>query len=108
MQVQLDDIASGKPLLWQGGKEEFIDHTRTRDSNGALLLACWMGGYDHAAEHVIGSDRNLWAVVEAAFCLAFWTLLDLIRREMQTGRDARMIEQVIVFATGHKCEACHI
>jgi hypothetical protein len=67
-----------------------------------------MGGYDHAAGHSLGSHRNLRAVVEAAHRLAFRTLLELIRRQVQTCLNERMIEDGVLFAAGHKREACHI
>lgn len=78
MQVQLDDIAGGESLLRQIREEEFIDDALTRESDRALLLASWMGGYHHETWHVLGSDRHCRAVVEAAHDLAFWALLELI------------------------------
>jgi hypothetical protein len=74
MQIQLDDIGGGKPLLWQCGEEEFVDDTRTRDANRTLFLAGRMGGHNHATPHALGPYRNLRAIVEAAHDLTFWTL----------------------------------
>jgi hypothetical protein len=108
MQIQLDDIAGGKRLLWQGGEEEFVDDARTRDANRALLFASFMGGHHHATGHSLRSDRHVWTVVEAADDLTFRTLLELIWGQMQTRLDKRMIEHRVVFATGHKGEASQV
>ena len=108
MQVEFDDISSGEGLLRQVREEEFVDDARTRDANGALLFACWMGCHHHAAGHTLGSHRHFWAVVEAAHHLAFWTLLELIWWEMQTRLDQRMIEHGVLLAAGHKGEAGQI
>ena len=102
MQIQLDDITGGEGVLWQVRKEEFVDHPCACDAHGALLVACGMRGHDHAAGHTIRSHRDLGAIVEAAHHLTFRTLLELIRRQMQTGLNQRVIEQAIVFAPGHK------
>jgi hypothetical protein len=64
--------------------------------------------HDHAAEHPLGSHRDLWAVVEAADHLAFGTLLELIGWEVQTRLDPWMIESGVLFATGHKSETGQI
>jgi hypothetical protein len=48
------------------------------------------------------------AVIEAAHHLAFWTLLKLIRWEMQTGLDKRMIKRGVLLAASHEGEACQI
>src|SRR6266702_4460461 len=52
MQVQLDDIAGGKRLLRQVGKEELVDDARTRNAHRAFLFptghkreACYIGEY---------------------------------------------------------------
>jgi len=37
MEVQLDDIAGGKPLLGQGGEEQFVDDTRACHAHWALF-----------------------------------------------------------------------
>lgn len=50
MQIQFDDIDSGKGVLWQVGKEEFVHNARTRDSNGTLLFRGWMGCHDYAVQ----------------------------------------------------------
>ncbi len=70
MQIQLDDIAGGKRLLWQGGEEEFVDNARTRDAHWALLLASGMRCHDHAAPYALRPHRHVWTVVEAADDLA--------------------------------------
>src|SRR5712692_1055566 len=108
MQVQLDDIGSSEPLLRQVGEEEFVDDACTRDTHAALLLGSLMRGYDHAAEYSLGSHRDLWTVVEAAHRLAFRPLLKLIGWQVQTRLNERMVEHTVVFAAGHKREACHI
>ena len=93
MQIHLDHIAGGEGVLRQVGEEEFVDDACARDPNGALLFPGWMGGHDHAAQHALGSHRHLWAVVEAAHHLAFWALLELIRGQVQTRLNQRMIER---------------
>src|SRR6266699_541617 len=108
MQIQLNDIRGGERLLRETGKEEFVDDARTRDANGTLLGAGWMGRHDHAAQHALGPHRHLWAVVEAAHDLTFWTLLELIRRQVQTRLNERMVEHRVLFAAGHKGEASQI
>lgn len=67
-----------------------------------------MGGHDHTAGDTLGSHRDLGAIVETALHLTFGTLLELVGRQVQTRLNQRMIEQVIVFATGHKRETSHI
>ena len=67
-----------------------------------------MCGHDHAAGYSLRSHWKLWTIVEAARCLAFGTLLDLIGGQVQPRLDLRMIEQVVVFATAHKRKPCHI
>src|SRR6266568_7778459 len=89
----------------QVGEEEFVDDARTRDPNGTLLFARRMRCHNHAAAHALGPSRYLRAVVEAAYHLTFWTLLDLIRGEVQTRLDERMIEYRVLFAAGHIGEA---
>ena len=108
MQLQLDDIADGERLVRQGGEEEFVDHTCTRDAHTVLLGVGGMGGYHYAAGHALGSYRYLRTIVETATCLAFWTLLELVSRQVQTGLNERVIEHAVLFAPGDKCEACHI
>src|SRR5512142_2606960 len=104
MQVELDDVSSGERWLWQVGEEEFVDDACTRDANGALLFGSLMGGNDHTAQHTLRSHRNIWAVIQAAHHLAFGTLLELVGRQVQTCLDQRMIEDAVLFATGHKRE----
>src|SRR6266566_6716627 len=84
MQVQLDDIGSGECLLRQGGEEEFVNDTRTREANRALFGVGRMSCDDHAAQHTRGSHRHLWTIVEAAHQLTFWTRLELIGWQVQT------------------------
>jgi hypothetical protein len=108
MQVQFDDIAGGEPLLRQVREEEFVDHSCACHPNGALLLSGRMRGHNHAAGDAIGSHRDLRAIIEAARCPAFGSLLCLIRWEVQPRLNQRMIEQVIVFPAGDKREASHI
>ena len=67
-----------------------------------------MRGYDHAALHLLRSHRYLRAIVEAAYRLAFWALLELIRGEVQACLHERMIEHCVFFASGHKGEASQI
>src|SRR6266700_94216 len=108
MQIQLDDIAGGKRLLWQGGEEEFVDDARTRDAHWALLLASGMSCHDHAAPYALRPHRHVWTVVEAAGDLAFWALLGLIGGQMQTRLDKRMIEHRVLFASCHESETREI
>jgi hypothetical protein len=108
MQVELDDIGGGKPLLRQISEKEFVHNTRTRDTNRTLLVASLMRGHHHAAEDAIGSHWDLWAIVEAAHHLANFPLLKLIGRQVQTRLHERMIECGVLFASGHEREACHI
>jgi hypothetical protein len=94
--------------LRQGGEEELVDDACTRDANRALLVGGWMSGHHHAAQHALGPHRHVWAVVEAAHDLAFWTLLELIGRQVQTRLDQRMIEYRVLFATRHEGETGQI
>src|SRR2546429_3531010 len=99
MQIQLDNIGGSERPLRQVGKEEFIDHACTRDANRTFLSALGMSGHYHAARHTFGANRHFWTVVEASHDLAFRTLLKLIRGQMQTRLDERMIEHFVVFAS---------
>src|SRR5258708_29155479 len=108
MQIQLHHIAGREGVLREVREEQFVDDARTCHSNRAFLLPCGMRGHDHATGRLIGSDGDLGAVVEAAHHLAFRALLKLIRWEVQTRRNARVIEEAIVFAAGHKREPSHI
>jgi hypothetical protein len=108
MQVQLDHIAGREGVLWQVREEQFLDNARACDPNGTLLLPCGMRGHDHAAGHPLRSHWHLGAIVEAALHLTFGPLLKLVGRQVQPRLNQRMIEQVIVFATGHKREPSHI
>ena len=87
MQVQLDDIAGGKRLLWQGGEEEFVDDACARNPNGTFLFARRMRCDDDATMYALRAYRDLRAVIETADHLAFWALLELIRGEVQTRLD---------------------
>src|SRR6516162_1595359 len=108
MQIELDDVSSSERSLRKVGEEEFVDDARTRDADGALRVGSLMGCHDHTAQHTLRSHRNLWAVVEAAHHLAFWPLLELIGRQVQTQLDERMIEGGVLFAASHKREGGHI
>jgi hypothetical protein len=108
MQIPFDDIGSSKPLLRQIGEEEFVDHSRTRDANGALLFASWMSGHHHPARHTERSHWHFWTVVEAAHHLALRALLELIGGQVQTRLDERMIEHGVLFATGNFGEASQV
>ena len=108
MQVELDDVSCGERSLWEVGEEQFVDDACTRDAHWTLFLACRMGGDNHAAGCSERSNRDLRAIVEITHCLAFGALLDLIRWQVQTRRNAWMIEQAVVFATGHKREPSQI
>ena len=108
MQVQFDDIGGGKCRLWQVGEEEFIDDARTRDADGTLLQAFWVGGHHHATGHARRPHRHSRAIIEAAHDLTFRTLLDLIWGQMQTRLDERMIEHRVLFPAGDKGEASQV
>jgi hypothetical protein len=84
MQIQFDDIGSGKPLLWQRGEEQFADNARTREANRALLFAGWMGGHHHATPHALRPHRYVWTVVEAPHDL---TLQSAAGTDRQAGVD---------------------
>lgn len=101
VQVEFDDIASGEFLLWQAGKEEFIDDPRTGDANRTLLESLRMSRYHDAAQHRLWPHRHRLAVVETACHLALRALLDLIGRQMQTSLDEGMIKDGVVFASCH-------
>ena len=105
MQVQLDHIAGDEGVLRKVGEEEFVDDACARDSDGTFLFRGWMGSHDHSAQHASRSHRHLWTVVETADHLAFWALLELIRGEVQTRLDQRMVEHAVVFPSRHKREA---
>ncbi len=105
MQIQFDHIAGSECPLREAREEEFVDDPCARDANGALLLASQMRCHNHAAQHVLGSHRYLRTIVETAYRLAFWTLLELVGRQVQTCLNERVIEHGVLFATGHKGEA---
>ena len=67
-----------------------------------------MGRHHYPARHPLWSHRYLWAVVETAHHLIFWTLLELIGGQMQTRLDERMIQHRILFPAGHKGEASQV
>jgi len=108
MQIQLDHIAGGEALLRQIREEEFRDDVLPRDANRTLLLAGRMGRYYHPAPLPLRSHRHQWAVVEAAHGLACWTRLELIRRQVQTCLNERMIKGAVLFASRHESEACQV
>src|SRR6266700_1356917 len=108
MQIQFDDIGSGECLLWQIREEQLVDNPCPRNANRTLLVAGWMGRYHHAAWHALGANRHVWTIIEAAHHLAFRALLGLIRRQVQTRLDERMIENGVLFATRHEGEASQI
>jgi hypothetical protein len=108
MEVQLDHIAGGEGVLRQVREKQFVDHPCAGDPNRTLLLPGGMGSHDHAAGHPLGSHRDLGAIVQTAHQLAFGTLLELIRGQVQARLNQRMIEQAIGFVAGHKREASHI
>ena len=108
MQIHLDHIAGGEGVLRKVGEEEFLDDACARDSDGTFLFRGWMGSHDHSAQHASRSHRYLWTVVETSDHLAFWALLELIRGEVQTRLDQRMVEHVVVFPSRHKREARHL
>src|SRR5512135_384926 len=108
MQTQFDNIGSGECLLRQIREEQFVDNPCPRDAHRTLLIAGRMGRHDHAAQHTLGSHRHLWTVVEAAHALAFRTLLELIRRQVQTRLNERVSKHCVLFAAGHKGEASQI
>ena len=108
MQIQLDHIAGSERLLREVREEQFVDDAFPRDTYRALLLGGWMGGHDHAAQHTVGSDRDIGTIVEGAYHLAFRALLELIGRQVQTRLNEWMIEDRVLLATGHKGEARHL
>lgn len=95
-------IAGREGVLRQVREEAFVDHAFSGHSNGALLRPFGMCGYDHAAGHAIWSHRDFRTIGEAAHHLRLRTLRELIGRQMQTGLKQRVIEQAIVFASGHQ------
>ena len=84
MQIQFDNIGSGERLLCKIGEEEFVVDARTRDAHRALLFGGWMRGHHHPTQYPRRSHWDLWAIIETARRLTFWTLLKLIGRQMQT------------------------
>jgi hypothetical protein len=108
MQIQFDDIGSGECLLWQIREEQLVDNPCPRDAHRTLLVVSWMGRHNHSAQYTLGSHRHLCTVVEAAYSLAFRTLLDLIWRQVQTCLNERVIKHRVLFASGHKGEASQI
>ncbi len=69
-----------------------------------FFLSAGLASHDHAAGSPLGAERHGRAVVEAANNLAFWTLLELIGRQVQTRLNERMIEGRVVFAASRKSE----
>ncbi len=108
MQGQFHHITGREGVLRQGREEQFVDHAFSCDANGTLLFPGGVRRHNHAGGRALGSSRNLWAIGEAARPLTFGTLLELVGREVQTGLDQRMIEQVIIFAASDKREASSI
>src|ERR1700686_2079537 len=101
MQIQLGANAGRKGGLRQVREEQFVDHTFACDTHWALLFAYRMGGHYHAVGRSLGAHRDLGTIVEAANHLAFWALLNLIRRQVQTRLKEWVIERPIFFATGN-------
>ena len=108
MQVHLDHIAGRKAVLRQVGEKQFVDHPSTGDADWARLGAGGMCGHDHAVGSSFRSHRNLGAIVEAANQLAFGTLLELIRRQVQACLNQGVIQHAVVFTASYKREARHI
>jgi hypothetical protein len=48
MQIYLDDIRDGERVRWQIGEEKFVDDSRTRDADPALLVAGRVGRHHQA------------------------------------------------------------
>ena len=108
MQIQFNDVGGGESLLRQVAEKEFVDDARSRDAHRTLLLAGRMRGNDHAAQPALGANWHVWAIVEAAYHLAFRTLLHLIGRQVQACLHERMIEDGVLLAAGHEGEARQI
>jgi hypothetical protein len=64
-----------------------------------------MGRHHHATGNALGSYRHLRTIVKAAHHLTFRTLLDLIRGQVQTCLNTRVIEDTVFFAARYKGEA---
>lgn len=108
MQIQLDHIGNGESLRWHVGEEEFVDCTRPRHANGTLLLARRMSCDHHAAAAARWSHWDVGAIVEDARHLTFRATLLSIRRQMQPGLHAWVIQYGVVLAPRHKRVACQI
>ncbi len=102
MQIQLNDIAGGKRLLGQVREEPFVDHSFSCNPYGTLLRPFGMRRHHHPAGHPLRSHWDFRAIVQTAYHVAFGTLLELIGRQVQARLNLRMIEQAVVFATGHE------
>ena len=108
MQVQLHHIAGCEGVLGQVREEQFVDHACTCHPNRAFLLSRKMRRHDHAIERPLWSHWDLGAVVEAAYHLANFPLLNLIRWEVQTRLNQRVIKKAIVLAAGDKREPSEV
>jgi hypothetical protein len=108
MQGAFDDIRSGACRLGQVAEKEFVTHADAGDAHRTLLEALRMGRHHHATGYALRPHWHLWTVGEAAYDLAFWALLELIRGEGQARLHKRMIERRGVFAAGHERQASEI
>src|SRR5437879_7162174 len=102
MEIQFDHIARGEGVLWQGRPEQFVDDSFSCHPNGTFLLSGGMRSHNHPAGGSFGSHRDLGPIIKAAFQLTFGTLLNLIRWEMQTSLNQRVIKQAIVLSARDK------
>src|ERR1700694_5842571 len=108
MQIHLNDVRCGGGALRQSGEEEFVHDPCTRDANRTLLVPSGMRCHHHAAQHALGSHGHLWAVVETAHHLTFWTLLNLIGGQVQARWDERVIEDGVLFPSCHESETSQV
>ena len=108
MQIQFDNVGSGERLLREAGQEEFKDETSTRDPNGALLWACWMGRHHHSAGDALRSYRNSRKVVERARDATLRVGQVVIGRQRKPGLDLGLLEEMIRFAAHHTRQTSEI
>ncbi len=66
MQIQRHDITGSKRALGELRQEQFVDHTRTGDTNPTLGGPGLMRRHDEPTPHALRSQRQVRAVVERA------------------------------------------
>lgn len=108
VQVEIHHIGRGERALWQGRKEQFVDHLATRGADRGSGGAHGMRGDDHPCAGACWGQKHIRAVKECARGARFGMYGLLIRWLGQAGLHLRQIEEIVVLASHHIAEACQI